>query len=228
MTKPTISIIISRYNEDLKWTLEEPFNQFKYIVYNKGDNELFEKTAVLQIINLPNVGRESHTYLHHIISNYDNLSDIVVFLPGSTNLSHKKRKATMILWKIIATNQAHFIGLYGKSVKNTFRNFYINDWICSSAKNFQKNPESRLEQCTIKPYGNWYSHFFGDKQAHWVTWCGIFSVDKRDVLRNGINRYKTLITTVSDHSNPEANHYLERSWGVIFAPFLHTVCLREA
>ena len=41
-----IDIVISRYNEDLKWTLEEPFNEFQYIVYNKGDNEEFEKTFV--------------------------------------------------------------------------------------------------------------------------------------------------------------------------------------
>ena len=28
---------------------------------------------------LPNVGRESHTYLHHIVSNYDSLADWTVF-----------------------------------------------------------------------------------------------------------------------------------------------------
>ncbi len=38
-----ITCIIARYNEDLKWTLEFPFNQFNYIVYNKGVNMLFEK-----------------------------------------------------------------------------------------------------------------------------------------------------------------------------------------
>ena len=47
-------IIISRYNEDLKWTLEEPFNKFRYIVYNKGENDNFEKSLVNKIINLKN------------------------------------------------------------------------------------------------------------------------------------------------------------------------------
>ena len=45
-------IIISRYNEDLKWTLEEPFNKFRYIVYNKGENDNFEKSLVNKIVNL--------------------------------------------------------------------------------------------------------------------------------------------------------------------------------
>ena len=89
-----ISIIISRYNENLKWTLEYPYNKYKYIVYNKGNNDFFEKKNVINVINLPNVGRESHTYLYHIITNYDNLKDINVFLPGSIDTNHtifKKR-----------------------------------------------------------------------------------------------------------------------------------------
>ena len=72
-----VIVIISRYNENLSWLLESPFNQFKYIVYNKGINNNFEKTNVIQIINLPNVGKCDHTYLYHIVENYDNLSNIV-------------------------------------------------------------------------------------------------------------------------------------------------------
>jgi len=30
-----MEIIISRFNEDLKWTTEDIFNEYKYIVYNK-------------------------------------------------------------------------------------------------------------------------------------------------------------------------------------------------
>jgi hypothetical protein len=52
MYKNNIEIVVSRYNEDLNWLLEYPFNEFEYIVYNKGDNEDFEKTNVKQIINL--------------------------------------------------------------------------------------------------------------------------------------------------------------------------------
>ena len=41
-----IDIVIARYNEDLEWTLDYPFNKYQYIVYNKGDNEDFVKTNV--------------------------------------------------------------------------------------------------------------------------------------------------------------------------------------
>jgi hypothetical protein len=65
----SIEIIVSRYNEDLSWTTENTFNEFKYVVYNKGINDNFEKTNVKQIININNVGRESENYLNYIVTN---------------------------------------------------------------------------------------------------------------------------------------------------------------
>jgi GR25 family glycosyltransferase involved in LPS biosynthesis len=68
-------VVISRYNEDVSWT-----NQLKYesIVYNKNPEDLdsFEN-------NLPNVGREGHTFMNFIVENYDNLPDYVAFLQGN-------------------------------------------------------------------------------------------------------------------------------------------------
>ena len=64
--------------------------------------------------------------------------------------------------------------------------------------------------------------FFGNTPARWSTWWGIFSIDKRDIIQHPISRYETLIATVNKHSNPEAGHYIERSWGAIFYPLLFT------
>jgi len=41
-----IEIVVARYNEDLSWTNEFPFNKFNYTVYNKGNNDNFEKKYV--------------------------------------------------------------------------------------------------------------------------------------------------------------------------------------
>ena len=74
-----INIVISRYNEDLTWL--HPFvSDFKITVYNKGlelTNPRFNK-----IIKLPNIGRESHTILYHIVNNYDSLDKYLIFLQG--------------------------------------------------------------------------------------------------------------------------------------------------
>ena len=106
-----IDIIVSRYNEDLEWINEEPFNKFQYIVYNKGLNDEFCKNNVKEIINLPNLGKCDHTYLYHVVNNYDNLADIIIFFPGSLNAEYKKQKAVKILNYVISSgyNNAFFL-----------------------------------------------------------------------------------------------------------------------
>jgi hypothetical protein len=96
-----IQIVVSRYNEDLSWILEEPFNKFQYIVYNKGTNENFEKKNVVKIVSLSNVGKNDHTYLHHIIENYSNLSDITIFSQDQLILIIKKKKQKEFYTKLL-------------------------------------------------------------------------------------------------------------------------------
>ena len=45
-------------------------------IYNKGDSHIPNS------ISLHNVGRESHTYLYHIVNNWDKLADRTVFFQG--------------------------------------------------------------------------------------------------------------------------------------------------
>ena len=67
-----MQFIIARYNENISWT-----NQFdNKIIYNKGN-------TLENSIQLPNVGREAHTYLYHIINNYNNLAEFTCFLQGN-------------------------------------------------------------------------------------------------------------------------------------------------
>jgi hypothetical protein len=224
-----VEIIVSRYNEDLKWTIEHPFNMFKYIVYNKGINDNFVKTQVEKIINLPNVGKCDHTYLYHIVENYENLKNIVVFFPGSLQMDHKKGKAARILNNIIKSNynRAYFIGNRYQSVKETFDKFTLNKYLTSCEENKLICNESKLHLCQIRPYGKWYNFFFGNTPAKWSTYLGIFSIDKQDIIQHPVNRYKRLLATVSKSLNPEAGHYIERSWGVIFYPLIHTKKMQE-
>ena len=64
-------IVLARYEEDISWV--QPFlTEANVIIYNKG-------SPLNGTIELPNVGRESHTYLHHIVHNYDDLAYWTVF-----------------------------------------------------------------------------------------------------------------------------------------------------
>ena len=222
--KNNVEIVVARYNESLLWLDEYPFNQFEYIVYNKGDNDYFLKKNVKTIINLNNVGRCDHTYLYHITENYNNLSNIVVFFPGSLNMEGKKNIATNILINIINSNytNAWFIGNYYNSVREQFKNFKLENHVCGYSENYNKNKENVLYQCRVRPYGKWYNYFFGNTPARWVALSGIFSIDKKDIIQHPVKRYNLLKNIVGNHSNPEAGHYIERSWGKIFFPLIYT------
>ena len=74
-------IVISRYTESITWINKLLQNKWinKITIYNKGDNIELDNERV-EIISLPNVGREGDTYLYHIITNYKNLYDNIWFL----------------------------------------------------------------------------------------------------------------------------------------------------
>lgn len=73
-----IDLIIARYNEDIGWIEKLDTNKFNFWIYNKGENNLYYNNILLE-----NNGRESQTYLYHIVENYNNLSDFTVFLQGN-------------------------------------------------------------------------------------------------------------------------------------------------
>ena len=68
-------IVIARYHENLDWINE--MDQTNIIIYNKSE------VPLENAINRPNEGRDVETFLYHIIENYENLSDYVIFLQGN-------------------------------------------------------------------------------------------------------------------------------------------------
>ena len=69
--------IVSRYNEEIDWVENLPE---KVLIYNKGDNfpYKYEKT------DIPNIGRESETFVRSVIDIYNDLKneDFMIFLQG--------------------------------------------------------------------------------------------------------------------------------------------------
>ena len=86
ITRKDVEIVIARYKNDITWS-----DMYKSIrtVYDKGYNESYinEYSDSIDSIKLPNVGRESHTYLHHIVNNYDDLADITIFTQDGPPIS---------------------------------------------------------------------------------------------------------------------------------------------
>lgn len=68
-------LVVARYHENLNWI--KPYMAQKVTIYNKGDS--FIEGA----IPLPNVGREAHTYLYHIVNKWNDLYPYTAFVQGN-------------------------------------------------------------------------------------------------------------------------------------------------
>ena len=71
-----MTLVIAKYKEDVSW-IKYVKNWNIYII-NKDENHqgIFN-------LDLPNIGRESHSYLTYIVNSWDNLDDHICFFQGN-------------------------------------------------------------------------------------------------------------------------------------------------
>jgi Protein of unknown function (DUF3431) len=69
-------LVVAKYEEDVIWLNQ--LNNIDYVVYNKGNED--EK-----YISLPNIKRETHTYVYHLVHEYNNLHkyNYIIFTQGN-------------------------------------------------------------------------------------------------------------------------------------------------
>ena len=78
LTKSDVEIVVAAYGEDINW-----LNKYSHLVTIYQKKKDSNNTSSSKVIHLPNVGRESHTYLHHIVNEYHNLANLTVFIQGT-------------------------------------------------------------------------------------------------------------------------------------------------
>ena len=203
-------LVISRYNEDINWVKNEPFNQFNIICYNKG-TDFSENYNSCKIIKLDNVGCESHTYLYHIINNYDNIAPITVFIPGSTvGVSYKHDIIIQNLKLLNETNTSVFFGCHINDVVKDLYDFRTTDYY-----------DKQVQPSSIHPFGKFVEEIFGKDIPICKIICyqGIFIVAKEHIIQHPKEKYEKIIKFLDSHPYPEVGFYMERLWGLLFLPF---------
>ena len=214
-------IVIARYNENLNWINEEPFNRHPIIIYNKNGNHNFtESPTIKKVVELPNVGREMHSYFYHIIENYDNLADVTIFLPGSADLPHKFERSKQIVYNIEKTNGTVFSCMKDVDyVKNNY-DFQISEYLSTHSDNQEINKDVSMKLSEVRPFGKWFSTVFNnDEKNDCISFNSIIGISRKTILQKPKSYYEELMKQVNNHQNPEAVHYLERSWYSVFYPY---------
>ena len=205
-------IIVARYNENINWLKSEIDN---CIIYNKG----YDKLNINNEFFIKNTGRESETYLYYIITNYNNLPDVIVFTQAKIS-DHKGKDDINYLLKI--KNEALH---HTKS-----QNFITH---------YDERPNTYWDRCWNKEWnltnGNYYlnDNYKNNKPITFIEWFksnintnyptpikiyanAIFAVKKELILNHPIEYYQKLILEVNHHINSTEGHFFERSWYYIF------------
>lgn len=236
-SKPrSVDVVIARYNEpDIELLYSKIPTEYNIIIYNKGpiDNLVVPegRKGKVDVINLKNVGRCDHTYLHHIVTNFKKLADVTIFIVASAlddSMYKKSAKLKVVLDCVSKSYTSAFPVMKPVPLKKLY-NFSLEKYTATNKANKALNPQNQLQLCSIRPFGKWYEEVFkGLKvpELMYVNVNAIFAVDKEHIHNRPLSLYKHLITYVDKSSNPEAGHYMERTWTSLFYPF-PDYCLRK-
>jgi len=187
-----VNIVISRYNEDINWC--DPFINICNI-YNKG-NDLDNK-FINNVTKLDNIGRESHTYIQHIIDNYDNLADYTIFLQGNP-FDHSPDIINDIHHIINNDNNFDF-------------KFLTKSIVSTNLSGCFHHPGLPLIGCHYLIFGNLLCNLefkFGVGAQ--------FVVSKKNIIKRDKHFYEKIILLLESSISPIEGYVFERFWGLIF------------
>jgi len=193
-----MELVVARYAEDLAWLRNIP-PQIRVTVYDKNPNEPHPGAQ-----RLPNVGREAHTYLHHIVARYDTLAPRTVFCQGKpfdhafdfrkilrAYAQHPQEIANFRwLGHIIDTDDARGLRLFVPWSKNEDRH-------------------------QLDMMGFYRALFGGDGPQEYVFQLGAqFAITRELIRARPLEFYRRALEISVDY--PDAAHCFERAWDKVF------------
>jgi hypothetical protein len=221
--KNKFDIVIAVYEEDISWIKDIPPELYNHIfIYNKGSTKVLNiKNS--SIINLPNVGYEAHTYLYHIVYNYDKLYNCILFLPGSAWSQPYKRYQMLEIINILINNpQSTVCGISTNSFIEQQQNITVDNYLFTNKNNRKHSTTTKTTPAEIRPYGNWFKKRFNNETIKSISFNGVFAALNKDIIKRNINFYIELLNEVS-YKDPEVAHYIERSWSnIVSIPYEDT------
>jgi hypothetical protein len=194
-TKKDCEIVLARYNEDISWS--DDYSHLRTI-YNKGLDNLDVSS-----IKVPNVGREAHTFLYHIISNYDNLAENTIFFQGMIN--DRSEQKILPFDKYLFNSNNSITG-------NISICYEGSDWNYNAYTNTSGKSDYNLGTFCEKVLARRYKQFSPFIRGAYM------SIGKKCILKNSRKYYENILkmSKLSLECNPEDAHFMERLWLYIF------------
>lgn len=222
------NIVIARYNEDIDWMQQFANHPFYTIhLYDKGTpitSYVASSLSNLICHKLPNIGRESHTYLAHIIDNYDAIAatpEDVTFFTQAGIESHIliPKSSTLSLWLDTITQETRKMGYSLSQTSSTnsclpehrpLPEFRITEWPIGT----KLTPNARDDT-----FGTWFERCLQQRLpplSHFLWTIGAIFAVRHDRIASFPKTYYETLQAEHNGRNPEVSHFFERCWYYIF------------
>jgi hypothetical protein len=240
----TIALVLACYSVSLRWlahlfdALATMSQTVHVYVYAKGKSipslpPLPLNVTFVQFTRLPNVGRNDHSFLHHIHARYDSLEDVTLFFKDSSlkdlHVRSTEEKVKVLLGMIVtAETQGYACNptdyTIGWEEGGNVKDWCIDEWNPShkqrtslfihadprglgawTAKTLTRTPDKSRVMNIVNNPGNTL-----------FCYSGIFAVSRRVLRKTARQTYGRLEKGLTVGDNVEAGHYVERLWGILF------------
>mgnify|MGYP000527751024 CR=1 FL=1 len=237
--KKDVDVVISCYKTQITWLrafvkLLGTENINCVYIYSKGNNyaecdvvKNARRVVNIEYEQLENIGRCDHTYLHHIVKNWNAMAGYTYFV-----------KDTMFCGELLARNGKRIKRDHStKMMEHVRKRAYLKGTSCYSGiatvrRNFRLQHYQSVKYRDTY-YTSSYGHFgdyceylgieIGDAMK--VQLGGVFGVSEEKIKRQKREMYEKIKGTLN-RNNCEEGHYVERLWMMLFEEEFHLTSLK--
>lgn len=199
-----LRFVVARYKENVDWVPElvSRFPGSKCTIYNKGPSIRMVLGTSTRVLEIKNVGRESHTYLYHIIKNYESDEDqITVFLQGHP-FDHCKGSE---LFDRVLSGVSYLA--MGSGFENIGTQLITID---GGVPTFHMKIKDDLEKTSMDLFDKSLPERFKFSAG------ALFATTRASISKRPLSFYKKAITFLDSEVNPIRGFCFERLWSLIF------------
>ena len=212
---------MAHYNEDLSW-LKPVLDYCK--VYTKGGPKSAPEPS-FEVEALENIGREGHTYLHHIVENYDSLKDITLFTQGHVD-DHIDLTALEMKERALKTEDGR-VTTFPHRAMELFKLWDGIPWGKYPCWAKWLSPEGTfMGKKAPKTPAEYFKEFFNNFGHDGPPLCigfqpgAIFAVTRETIHQHPKALYQHMLEELflgdMKAIDPETGHYWERFWPAVF------------
>lgn len=207
-------LVIARYNESLSWLpglVENPKFRPNVFVYSKCKDSLLDpkiRAITGESIELANVGREAHTFLTHVVRNYDHLAPLTIFTMGTVDVAGRWVRFSRLLKERFGTNKDGIVGMRWPSIRELHSNFKR-----------EEHEGKRQVHANVRPWTKWADQKFGAGVDHTMLTCNSMLCASRESIRARPKKfYEDLVQELAEAGcDTELGHFMERAWPLVFS-----------